>query len=101
MHQLLVWSKQRGWLSPGEYPAIHREFSVGEFSSPQSIPGSGALLVVDLELKSISCDTAQRSLNLGEVSDVLPEIGDEISFTFKGKNTMVEVYRVDGLRENE
>ncbi len=47
MHQLLVWSKRKGWLSPGEYPVVHREFSVGEFSPPDAVPESGALLVVD------------------------------------------------------
>ena len=50
MHQLLVWSKQRGWLSSGKYPAVHREFSVGEFSPPDTVPESGALLVVDAAL---------------------------------------------------
>jgi HD-GYP domain-containing protein (c-di-GMP phosphodiesterase class II) len=50
MHQLLVWTKRRGWLSQDKYPEIYREFRVGDFSSSSAVPDSGALLVVDGEL---------------------------------------------------
>ncbi len=91
MHQLLVWSKQRGWLSSEEYPAIHREFTVGEFSAPHACPESGALLVVDVELLREHSDElrhlAKESspfalpvLAVGDDGDGVPLVLDELVF---------------------
>ncbi|MEE9264232.1 MAG: HD domain-containing phosphohydrolase [Vicinamibacteria bacterium] len=91
MHQLLVWSKQRGWLSSGKYPAVHREFSVGEFSPPDTVPESGALLVVDAallrehsdELRHLAKESSPFALPVVAVSgdgDGVPPVLDELVF---------------------
>jgi HD-GYP domain-containing protein (c-di-GMP phosphodiesterase class II) len=91
MHQLLVWSKQRGWLSSGKYPAVHREFSVGEFSPPDTVPESGALLVVDAallgehsdELRQFALESSPFALPVVAVSgdgDGVPPVLDELVF---------------------